>query len=37
MSSASSFGKVNFEKTWQLKATYVEVYGNLSLVIEIAC
>lgn len=25
MSSASSFGKLNTEKNWQLKATYVEV------------
>lgn len=25
MSSASSFGKLNLEKNWQLKATYVEV------------
>jgi len=25
MSSASSFGKLNIEKNWQLKATYVEV------------
>ncbi|KAJ5279587.1 hypothetical protein N7478_004959 [Penicillium angulare] len=29
MSSASSFGKLpNFEKTWQLKATYVEIYNE---------
>ena len=25
MSSASSFGKLQLEKNWQLKATYVEV------------
>ncbi|KAJ5098639.1 hypothetical protein N7532_005640 [Penicillium argentinense] len=28
MSSASSFGKVNVEKNWQLKATYVEIYNE---------
>lgn len=28
MSSASSFGKLNLEKNWQLKATYVEIYNE---------
>lgn len=28
MSSASSFGKPQQEKTWQLKATYVEIYNE---------
>lgn len=28
MSSAASFGKVNIEKNWQLKATYVEIYNE---------
>lgn len=28
MSSASSFGKLNIEKNWQLKATYVEIYNE---------
>ncbi|KAJ5160158.1 uncharacterized protein N7482_007162 [Penicillium canariense] len=28
MSSASSFGKANVEKNWQLKATYVEIYNE---------
>ncbi|KAJ5745928.1 hypothetical protein N7520_011110 [Penicillium odoratum] len=28
MSSAASFGKLNLEKTWQLKATYVEIYNE---------
>ncbi|KAJ5101906.1 hypothetical protein NUU61_004128 [Penicillium alfredii] len=28
MSSASSFGKLNLEKSWQLKATYVEIYNE---------
>jgi kinesin family protein 4/21/27 len=28
MSSAASFGKLNVEKNWQLKATYVEIYNE---------
>ncbi|KAJ5966219.1 hypothetical protein N7481_012933 [Penicillium waksmanii] len=28
MSSAASFGKLNLEKNWQLKATYVEIYNE---------
>ncbi|KAJ6102756.1 hypothetical protein N7486_005183, partial [Penicillium sp. IBT 16267x] len=28
MSSAASFGKLNIEKNWQLKATYVEIYNE---------
>ncbi|KAJ5832512.1 hypothetical protein N7474_000823 [Penicillium riverlandense] len=28
MSSATSFGKLNAEKNWQLKATYVEIYNE---------
>ncbi|KAL3470701.1 hypothetical protein BJX99DRAFT_238908 [Aspergillus californicus] len=28
ISSTSSFGKANVEKTWQLKATYVEIYNE---------
>lgn len=36
MSSASSFGKLNLDKTWQLRATYVEVSTRHQMKTEIS-